>query len=96
MTLTTAHLMLSRLGLVTVTPDERRRPDGTVEDFNRQPTATCGDPPNIRYGHRDELCCRQAQLGWTEEVLSGGNDHRFHDRDLVLRASRAHRPASML
>jgi len=63
MTLTTAHLMLSRLGLVTVTLDERRRPDGPVEDFNRQPTATCGDPPNIRYGHRDELCCRQAQLG---------------------------------
>jgi len=28
-----AHMMLSRLGLVTVTPDDRRRPDGTVEDF---------------------------------------------------------------
>jgi hypothetical protein len=29
-----AHMMLSRLGLVTVTPDDRRRPDGTVEEFN--------------------------------------------------------------
>jgi hypothetical protein len=29
-----AHIMLSRLGLVTVTPDDRRRPDGTVEEFN--------------------------------------------------------------
>ena len=31
-----AHLMLRRLGLVTVTPDGRRRPDGTVEDFNSE------------------------------------------------------------
>ena len=31
-----AHMMLSRLALVTVTPDDRRRPDGTVEDFNSE------------------------------------------------------------
>ena len=31
-----AHKMLSRLGLVTVTPDDRRRPDGTVEEFNSE------------------------------------------------------------
>ena len=31
-----AHKMLSRLGLVTVTPDGRRRPDGTVEEFNSE------------------------------------------------------------
>jgi hypothetical protein len=34
-----AHLMLSRLGVVTVTPDDRRRPDGTVEDFNSEGSA---------------------------------------------------------
>lgn len=34
-----AHMMLSRLGLVTVTPDDRRRPDGTVEDFNSKGAA---------------------------------------------------------
>ena len=34
-----AHIMLSRLGLVTVTPDPRRRPDGTVEDFNLEGSA---------------------------------------------------------
>jgi hypothetical protein len=33
-----AHMMLSRLGLVTVTPDDRRRPDGTVEDFRSEGT----------------------------------------------------------
>ncbi len=31
-----AHRMLSRLGLVNVTPDGRRRPDGTVEEFNSE------------------------------------------------------------
>lgn len=31
-----AHDMLSRLGLVTVTADDRRRPDGTVEEFNSE------------------------------------------------------------
>lgn len=34
-----AHMILSRLGLVTVTPDDRRRPDGTVEDFNTEGSA---------------------------------------------------------
>ena len=34
-----AHMMLSRLGLVTVTPDPRRRPDGTVEEFNSEGSA---------------------------------------------------------
>jgi hypothetical protein len=34
-----ARLMLSRLGLVTVTPDDGRRPDGTVEDFNSEGSA---------------------------------------------------------
>lgn len=34
-----AHMMLSRLGLVTVAPDPRRRPDGTVEDFNSEGSA---------------------------------------------------------
>lgn len=34
-----AHIMLSRLGLVTVDPDPRRRPDGTVEDFNSEGSA---------------------------------------------------------
>jgi hypothetical protein len=34
-----AHLMLSRLGLVTVTPDDGRRPDGTVEDFKSEGSA---------------------------------------------------------
>ena len=34
-----AHMMLSQLGLVTVTPDDRRRPDGTVEDFNSEGAA---------------------------------------------------------
>jgi hypothetical protein len=33
-----AHMMLSRLGLVAVTPDDRRRPDGTVEDFRSEGT----------------------------------------------------------
>lgn len=32
-------MMLSRLGLVTVTSDDRRRPDGTVEDFNSEGAA---------------------------------------------------------
>jgi hypothetical protein len=31
-----AHKMLSRVGLVTVAADDRRRPDGTVEDFNSE------------------------------------------------------------
>jgi hypothetical protein len=31
-----AHMMLSRLGLVHVTPDDRRRPDGTVEEFKKE------------------------------------------------------------
>ena len=31
-----AHKMLSPLGLVEVTPDGRRRPDGTVEEFNSE------------------------------------------------------------
>jgi hypothetical protein len=31
-----AHKMLSRLGLVSVTADDRRRPDGTVEEFNSE------------------------------------------------------------
>jgi hypothetical protein len=31
-----AHIMLSRLGLVHVTADDRRRPDGTVEEFNSE------------------------------------------------------------
>ena len=31
-----AHAMLSRLGLVDVTPDGRRRSDGTVEEFNSE------------------------------------------------------------
>lgn len=31
-----ANIMLSRLGLVTVIPDDRRRPDGTVEEFNSE------------------------------------------------------------
>lgn len=31
-----AHMMLSRLGLVQVIPDDRRRPDGTVEDFQSE------------------------------------------------------------
>ena len=34
-----AHMMLSRLGLVTVTPDPRRRADGTVEEFNAEGSA---------------------------------------------------------
>ena len=34
-----AHMMLSQLGLVTVTPDDHRRPDGTVEDFNSEGAA---------------------------------------------------------
>lgn len=34
-----AHMMLRRLGLVTVTPDPRRRRDGTVEDFNAERSA---------------------------------------------------------
>jgi hypothetical protein len=34
-----ANMMLSRLGLVTVTPDPRRRPDGTVEGFNSEGSA---------------------------------------------------------
>lgn len=33
-----AHMMLSRLGLVTVIPDDRRRPDGTVEEFHSEGT----------------------------------------------------------
>lgn len=41
-----AHMMLSRLGLVHVTPDDRRRPDGTVEEFQRkQRFPTCSDSP---------------------------------------------------
>ena len=34
-----AHMMLSRLGLVTVAPDPRRRADGTVEDFDSEGSA---------------------------------------------------------
>jgi len=34
-----AHMMLSRLGLVTVIPDPRRRADGTVEEFNAEGSA---------------------------------------------------------
>jgi hypothetical protein len=34
-----AHVLLSQLGLVTVTPDARRRPDGTVEEFNSEGSA---------------------------------------------------------
>lgn len=34
-----AHMMLDQLGIVTVIPDDRRRPDGTVEDFNSEGAA---------------------------------------------------------
>ena len=65
-----AHMMLSRLGLVDVTPDGRRRPDGTVEEFNQEGKAL---PHVLRFipvgFDRDALATLGAEL---DRRLGGG------------------------
>ncbi len=60
-----AHVMLSQLGLVTVTPDPGRHPDGKVKDFNSGKQPLPHTPGFIPAGFgRDAFTALSAQIDY--------------------------------